>query len=297
MTTAAPIVSIVIPTHDRPAELRACLEALARQDVPSEQFEVVVVDDGSASPPTALIESFAGRVCAGLVVQGNAGAAAARNAGVRRAAGRIVAFTDDDCRPERGWVRAFVRRIEQNPDALVGGRTLNALPENPYSTASQLLVSYLYGYYNRDPDAAVFLTSNNFAMRTDRFHAVGGFDERFPRAAAEDRDLCDRWLRNGMRLVYAPDAVVHHAHALSLASFLRQHVNYGRGAFHFHRLRSERRSDPIVVEPLRFYLDLVRFPMRLGEERRRRLLAMLLALSQLANVGGFFAETLRHRRR
>lgn len=293
----APIVSIVIPTRDRPGPLRTRLQALEQQDLPREQFEVVVVDDGSAVPPTSLIESLDGRIHASLVVQANAGPAAARNTGAKHASGRIVAFTDDDCRPDRGWVRTLAAHIDQDADALVGGRTVNALPDNPYAMASQLLISYLYGFYNRNPGAVVFLTSNNFAMRADRFHAVGGFDERFPLAAGEDRDLCDRWLRNGMRLVYTPDAVVRHAHPLSLTGFVRQHTNYGRGAFHYHRFRRERTDDPIPVEPLRFYVDLILYPVRLDGERGRWCLAMLLGLSQAANAVGFFTEKLRHRHR
>ena len=126
---------------------------------------------------------------------------------------------------------------------------MNALPDNPYATASQLLISYLYEYFNRSSRAALFLTSNNFAMRRDRFHAVGGFDERFPLAGGEDREFCDRWLRKGMRLVHTHDAVIQHAHPLSLTSFVRQHANYGRGAYHYHQRRRERSDDPSRSSP------------------------------------------------
>jgi glycosyltransferase involved in cell wall biosynthesis len=119
-----------------------------------------------------------------LFMQTNSGPAAARKAGARRASGQIVAFTDDDCRPEPEWARARAARIDKDPDALVGGHTVNALPDNPSATASLLLISYLHDYYNRSPETALFLTANNFAMRRDRFQAVSGFDERFPVAGA-----------------------------------------------------------------------------------------------------------------
>jgi len=292
-----PAISVVVPTRNRPSELGRCLDALAEQDLPAERFEVIVVDDGSAEAPAALIDSFSARLPVILVTKPSSGPAAARNAGVQRAASPIVAFTDDDCRPETGWLRALAERIERDPDCLMGGRTLNALPENPYSEASQLLISYLYDYYNRDPERAFFLTSNNFAMRVDRFVAVGGFDERFPLAAGEDRDLCERWRQNGLRLVYAPQAVVRHAHELSLTSFCRQHFNYGRGAFHFHRLRAERTKERSPVEPARFYVDLVRYPVRHGGRHGPLLYAMLLGISQVANAAGFYAESIRHRLR
>jgi len=126
-------------------------------------------------------------------------------------------------------------RLARMPQHMVGGRTVNALTNNPYATASQLLVNYLYEYYNRDPDHARFFTSNNLALPAELFHRVGGFDVRLTHAAGEDRDLCARWLEQGFGMSYEPAAVVHHAHDLTLRKFWRQHFHYGRAAFSFYR--------------------------------------------------------------
>jgi glycosyltransferase involved in cell wall biosynthesis len=283
---AAPFFSIVIPTYNRPRQLAACLGALARADYRQDCFEVIVVNDGGP-PHDATIASFKDRLDLKLLDQPHAGPAAARNLGATQARGALLVFTDDDCLPSVTWLSALARRCADS-DRAVGGRTLNALPDNPYSTASQLLIEYLYGYYNADRDRARFLTSNNVAFPTALFRRVGGFDAAWPHAAAEDRDLCDRWLQNGFGMTYETEGIVYHAHPLTLRSFLRQHFGYGLGAFWFHRLRAKRGQGPIEVEPLRFYCDLIKYPFVQRQGLRAPLLALLLAMTQLANATGYF---------
>jgi GT2 family glycosyltransferase len=291
-----PSFTIVIPTFARPRQLEACLEALASMEYPRDRFEVVVVDDGSPESPEAVVAQFAGRLDLTLRRQANAGAAAARNHGAQQARGPYLAFTDDDCAPAPGWLSALASALAHWPDRAVGGRTVNALPNNPYATASQLLISYLYEYYNSGPGGARFFTSNNLAVPAEQFAHLGGFDAHYPRAGAEDRDFCDRWLTWGGQMAYAPEAVVYHAHRLTLRSYWRQHVNYGRGAYHLHRTRALRRQARIRIEPASFYLRLVGYPFRGQPGQRAPVLAALLALSQAANALGFFWERIGHSR-
>src|SRR5437016_6865605 len=189
--TRPPVFSIVVPTYNRPGQLAACLQALAHLSYPKDCFEAIVVDDGGQTRPDEVVASFRDRLDLTLLRQPHAGPAAARNTGVVKARGAFLAFTDDDCRPWRDWLKTLAVRLAKDPDCIVGGRTINALPDNPYSSASQHLIDYLYSYYNADPDRARFLTSNNLTLAADRFRAIGGFDTTFPGAAAEDRDFCD----------------------------------------------------------------------------------------------------------
>ena len=290
-----PRVSVVVPTRDRPLALARCLDALAGLEYPRDRFEVLVVDDASARPLEALVAAYRARIDVTLVVQAHAGPAAARNAGAARGRGDLLAFTDDDCAPAPGWLRILASYLERAPDRAVGGRTLNALAGDPYATASQLLIDYLYAYYNADPEGPRFLTSNNFAVEVDRFRSIGGFDATWPHAAGEDREFCDRWRQHGYRLTYAADAVVHHAHALTFGGFCRQHFTYGRGAFFFHRARARRGQPRVRVEPRRFYVELLRHPSSRRAARAARL-TLLLALAQAANAAGFFWETGVNRR-
>jgi GT2 family glycosyltransferase len=164
---------------------------------------------------------------------------------------------------------------------------VNALPRNPYSTASQLLVDYLARYYNRRPDDAAFATSNNLAFPTALYHQCGGFDPSFPLPAAEDRELCDRWRSLGLRVVGVPEAIVAHDHALGPGAFWRQHFNYGRGAVSFHRARRRRGDGRVQVEPVEFYRRMLLEPFARERPPRAAALAGLLLLSQVAHLAGY----------
>lgn len=291
----APDFSIIIPTFARPAQLASCLEALVRLDYSREGFEVIVVDDGGKTPPD-VIKSAQDRVAVTLLSQTHAGPAAARNAGAMRARGKYLAFTDDDCLPAENWLQALKARFDRAPDHLIGGRVVNGFPENPYSTAAQLLVDYVCGYYNSNGNQTKFFASNNLAVPADRFHAIGGFDTSFPLAAAEDREFSDRWQHYGYTKTYAPEVSVCHASALTLHSFCRQQFRYGRGAFGFHQARACRKQNGIRLEPASFYLRLLQYPLRHeGWGVPGLALALLLLLSQGAVATGFLVEMLMRR--
>jgi GT2 family glycosyltransferase len=282
--------SIIIPTRNRHRQLTACLDAIARLQYPRSRFEVVIVNDGGDASIESVILPFEDRLDVVLLHQPGAGPATARNAGAKKAKGRFIAFTDDDCMPAPDWLRRLADRFDSDSSSAFGGRTINFLTDNAYSTASQLLVSYLYDYYNADPDAARFLATNNIALPADVFHALDGFDPIFPRAAAEDRDFCDRLRLAGYRLRYAPEIIVYHSHPLRPHTFWRQHFFYGRGAFRFQQVRVQRSGGPFQLEPVRFSTGLFQYGFAAEEEHPPALLAVLLTISQIANTIGFLWE-------
>jgi GT2 family glycosyltransferase len=282
------LFSIIIPTYNRPDRLHTCLESIAKLDYPHADFEVIIVDDGSKTPLDSIVDRFKTELDLKLLRQSNAGPASARNAGAAIATGEFLVFTDDDCLPTANWLTVLAAQFQLTPKALVGGQTLNALPKNLYSTASQVLIDYLYEYYNNGKATANFFASNNFALPADTFRSIAGFDTTFPLAAGEDREFCDRWLARGWRLVYAPQARVYHAHQLNLSTFWRQHFNYGRGAFCFHQTRAHRSQGQIKVEPLSFYFNLIAYPCFKMSLDPALFVSGLLLLSQTANIMGFF---------
>jgi GT2 family glycosyltransferase len=282
--------SVVVPTRNRPTQLARCLETLGRLDYPSDRFEVIVVDDGGEI-------DLQPRVVPGLehliiVKRDHAGPAAARNAGAEAAAGDLLAFVDDDCEVDRRWLAALDHVLAgPRVGVAVAGRVINALPNDMYATATQHLIDYARDWYVRNDPERRYATSNNLALAKDAFFDVGGFDPRFSLAAAEDREFSRRWLKSGRRIVDAPDALVRHAHHLALRGFLRQHFNYGRGAFIFHGDSGGRFS------ATRFYTGLLVSPMRAGTEPRRSIaLSGLLVSSQVATVAGYLREAAAARR-
>ncbi|MBD2059306.1 glycosyltransferase [Oculatella sp. FACHB-28] len=288
--TQHPIFSIIIPTYARPERLTNCLQAIAQLDYPGDRFEVIVVDDGSPTSMEAVVAPFRDQLHLTLIRQVNAGPAKARNVGAEQANGQFLVFTDDDCAPVRDWLKALESRFTTTPSCIIGGRTFNALPNNLYSTASQVLIDYLYKYYSVEGDRSSFFASNNIALPADQFRALGGFDTSFSLAAGEDREFCDRWLHHGYLMLYAPEVQVYHAHSLTLPKFWQQHFNYGRGAFCFHQSRARRNVEQIKVEPLSFYLNLLTYPLSQTSPLQGLLISVLFLLSQLANITGFLWE-------
>lgn len=288
-----PSFSVIVPTYNRPQRLSECLGALAKLDYHRDRVEIIVVDDGSEIDLSSVVARERGGIEIQLLRQENQGPAAARNHGAQVARGDFLAFTDDDCAPLADWLISFALQFGKTPNALVGGQTINALEDNPYSTASQQLIDYLYNYYNGEGKSITFFASNNIALPRHLFEALGGFDISFPLAAAEDREFCDRWLHQGHMMAYMPQARIYHSHGLSLQSFWKQHFGYGRGAYCFHQTRAKRNAAPMEVEPLSFYRNLLRYPLTHSTQHSGYLLSSLLFLSQFATTAGFFKERLQ----
>ena len=294
-----PFFSVIVPTYQRPEPLKGCLAALSQLDYPRDRFEVIVVNDGDPTLSESAIAPYRSGAKSNLNIQllyqENTGPAGARNTGAKRAKGTLLAFTDDDCRPTSNWLSAIATYWNNHSTDevfAVGGEVLNALPNNLYSAASQLHGDAVYAYFNRQQGDATFFASCNFAVPREVYQRLGGFDERFPMAAAEDRAFCDRWLREGYSLRYVPVARVYHAHYLSFWRFIRQHFNYGRGAFFFHQARAYEAIPPVKTD-LKFYWHLVTYPFKTAPFFRAVLLAALFVGCNLAKTAGFFWERLK----
>lgn len=278
--TAAPQLSVVVPTRDRPAALARCLAALVGQTVRA--LEVVVVDDASRDA-RAVASVVAGITPARLVRGAGRGPAAARNAGARAARAPVICFTDDDCAPAPGWAAALAEAVAAGADA-AAGPTRNAVPDSPAAVAAQTITNHLIdARLDSRTGRLGFAPTCNLACRAEILRVLP-FDERYPLAAGEDRDWCARLLAGGHTLVRAPTAVVDHHQELSPAAFWRQQLRYGRGAHRFHRTGA-----PGLARP-RFYAGLLRRGFASGP-----VAGALVCTAQLATVVGLALEA-RERR-
>ena len=196
-----PSVTIVIPTRGRPALLRRCLRALARQTYPCNRYDVVVVEDGGPGSAKAVVEKVLASqpwLTIHYSYVNSTGPAAARNAGWRLASGEIIGFTDDDAVPHPGWVEQAIRAFSGGADA-VSGRTIVPISRRPTD----------YERNTKKLETAPFVTCNAFCRR-DLLERIGGFDTRFTRAWREDSDLQFALLQAGATIVRAEDAIVYH---------------------------------------------------------------------------------------
>jgi glycosyltransferase involved in cell wall biosynthesis len=196
-----PRVAVVIPTRDRPLLLARCLAALRAQTLDPADFEIIVAADAPAAPTRETVEEAGapnGPPVRYVPVVGRHGPAAARNAGWRLAVAPTIAFTDDDCIPEPGWLAAGLAALHEG---VVGVRGRVVVPRPATPSDYQRTVGWL--------EQAEFVTANCFCRRA-ALAAVGGFDERFTAAWREDSDLYFTLLERGNRFGDAPGAVVVH---------------------------------------------------------------------------------------
>jgi glycosyltransferase involved in cell wall biosynthesis len=240
-----PRFSVVIPTFQRPGTLARVLEALERQeDAPD--FEVVVVDDGSADETGRLLAGHRPSHAFRFFSQKNAGPAAARNRGIEQARGDRILFLGDDTVPEPKLIAMHARAHEaaRNGDALaVLGYT--TWPEERRVTPflhhiNEYGLQFGYGLIE-DPEAVPFnfFYTSNISLPRALLLAADLFDTTFPHAAWEDIEIAYRLTQRGMRIVYRPEAVARHYHDISFASFRRRQASSGESAAVFFEKHPE----------------------------------------------------------
>lgn len=221
------LVSVVMATYNRARDLERALTAIADQRT-TRPIECIVVDDASTDETSEILHRWtASHVLAVRVERraSNGGPAAARNLGWRLAHGGVVAFTDDDCRPEPGWLDALVEPIAAGAADVTTGRVV----PDPDDEIRSLWVHT----FSFDGELPAFATCNA-AYRRSTLESVGGFDESF--RAGEDVDLGHRALATGARHRHVSGAVVRHARTnLGYLAFLRTRVRWGDSVRAFRR--------------------------------------------------------------
>jgi GT2 family glycosyltransferase len=229
-----PRISVVICTYNGERWLPGCFEALSRVDYPD--WEAIVVSDGSVDrsvelardrPGVRLIESTENR-----------GLASARNLGLGAATGEIVAYLDDDARPDADWLRQLALAFQCSSHAAIGGPNLAPPDDGP---VAQCVAAAPGGpvHVLVDDDLAEHIPGCNMAIRRDCLEVIGGFDPRYW-IAGDDVDLCWRLQREGYTIGFSPAAVVWHHRRASVRRYLKQQYEYGKAEGLLHEKWPER---------------------------------------------------------
>jgi GT2 family glycosyltransferase len=231
-----PVVSVVVPTHDRADYLAVTLDSLNAQEFDS-PYEVIVVDDGSRDDT------------AGVARRANAmyirhfparGVNAARNEGARAASAPLIAFVDDDVYAAPGWLRALVRGAHEHPDAEAFGGPIRARFEGPAprSCGRELppITTLDLGTTDRE---AQLVWSANMLVRRAALARVGEFDESLP-TGGDEEDWLRRLRANGGKVVYLAAAGLDHrrkGNDARLRSLMRSAYHRGRNLRAYDRRR------------------------------------------------------------
>ena len=226
-------LSVIIPTFNRKETLRTCLANLAMQMLPARRWEVIVVDDGSTDGTEELCRTFPSLYRLKYIRQENAGAGAARRAGVEQASGEYVLFINDDTMAHPSLLTEHLRAQHEHrqdkvavlgdfryPDEALGRALTCFLYTSPFLFPQVKLEPGLHS------DPAYFITCN-LSVRRDVVLAAGSFDPEFP--VAEDTDLGIRLQAAGYRVLYHPTALAFHDHlGMTIADLVRRAHVYGR---------------------------------------------------------------------
>ena len=239
-----PFFSVIIPTWNRPQALHDCLQSFTTLDYPADRWELIVVNDGGEASFTAVTDQLCGALPLQLITIEHAGPASARNAGAKQSRGDFIAFTDDDCRIFPDWLNQFLAGFSDPRWDALGGQSVTPFEQNVGEKAWQHLTDFLYEFMRDDAGNSLLLISNNAAYRRATFESLGGFDETFPLAAAEDMELSYRLLHHDYRQRFFPEAKVWHYHHLSAWGHILQQFRYGRGGYYFKEVqKNQPKSD------------------------------------------------------
>lgn len=208
-------ISVVIPTYNRASYVGTCLEHVAAQTV--RPAEVVVVDASPGQETADVVRRFPG-VDYVRSPHGRGTTATSRAMGLERVTGDVVAFLDDDAYPRPDWLEQLLLRYEDPQVVGVGGRTINGQPGEEAEGRDQvgrlLDDGSLTGYFAAVTDGDVevdHMLGANMSMRRSVIEDLGGIRDLYPGTCLrEESDIALRARAAGHRLLYTPDAVVHH---------------------------------------------------------------------------------------
>jgi GT2 family glycosyltransferase len=207
----SPRISVVIPAFERVSALRSCLRCVepSEQTLSADSYEVIVTDDSRTREVQKIIRREFPWV---RWVQGpRRGPAANRNCGAKAAVGEWIAFTDDDCLPDRNWLLALCDAVDKEQADLLEGRTV--CPDRTNAPMEETIENLQGGNF----------WTCNLAVRRRAFESLKGFDEDFEEAAQEDTEFAWRACARGLRSQFVEGALVRHpARQLTLAQLWRR---------------------------------------------------------------------------
>lgn len=255
-------------------------------------FEVIIVSDGSEDGTNEYLKAVDNPRLL-FVIQDQRGPAAARNAGIQKAVGIYIAFTDDDCLVPPDWLIGFQQVFSKSGGDVIGGKVENVLKDNIYSDVSQGLINYLVETSKEKNHAIPFLTSNNLAMKKRIMGNVISFDERFRKAGGEERALLLKLCAKGARIQYSSGITVSHQHEMNLTQFIRQHFHYGEGSCMLYRFVARETNLPISPLPISRYADFV--VKMFSEHGLMGIMRFLIfLLGQTSVLSGYFFGWFKH---
>jgi glycosyltransferase involved in cell wall biosynthesis len=244
----SPVMSVIIPTYNRAALLRSSLASLVAQTLGPEQYEVIVVDDGSTDDTSEVCREFQSRLRFQYLHIANSGISAAKNLGIFASSAPVLLFFDDDDIATPNLLREHLRSHRQYPGENVAilGYTcwapgMMVTPVMEYITdVGQLLFAYKSLRHNQRLDYTYFWGGRTSCKRSFLV-AHGVFNQDFP-SIIEDVELGYRLSKFNLSIVFNRNAVSHMVRPVTYDAFCRRCERVGAALYLLARLH----PDPAV---------------------------------------------------
>ena len=294
----SPELSLVVTVRNEAARLPTLLDALGRQTLPTRRYELLVVDDASEDDTRAIAGRHPGAQV--IALPAHAGLPAGRNVGVRWALAPVIVFTDGDCVPSADWLERGLERLrETGAEILAGGIDM---PLSSHPSIAALVDATVY-FDQEGYTRAGFGAGANLWISREVFERFGLFNERVG-MYGDEAELCQRAVRGGARLVYAPDVSLVHPPRWRLRDLVRKSYLQGRGGAAHRRFGSGALHEqrPLFLSwrsyaPRRRIRGVDRLRRQAFQPSRSQLLGLYLgqyAMVRLPRLLGAVAGEVRH---
>jgi mycofactocin glycosyltransferase len=233
-----PTVSIVIPVRNRPREIAACLDSLAKLDYPSHKIEIIVVDDASTDQTPNVVATYPVRL---IALKEHRQASFCRNTAAREAQGDLLAFIDSDCLADPLWLKGLVGIFKDATVGAVGGMVDAYYEEKGLDHYEKVKSSLKVGGWfrgSKEGDNFFYVPACNLLVRRDLFLHLDGFKEELH--VGEDVDFCWRLRDAGSHVEYRPMGKVFHKHRNRLGPFCSRRFDYGTSEPWLQKFHAER---------------------------------------------------------
>lgn len=213
--------SVIIPCYNAASHIKDLFESLRNQTLPQNEFEVIVVDDGSQDKTASLVRKYPFI----YLFQKNQGAGSARNFGVQKSQGQILLFTDSDCIVPRDWVgkHTLVQERNEKIGIIVGG--VKKPKEKSLVAWADFFSSWFNAHENLDRHLVKdYSPSVNASLKKEIFKKVGGFSRK--KLTGEDVDFCFRAQKLGVKILFDPSLSLWHK-SPKFKGFLKHNYNWG----------------------------------------------------------------------
>jgi len=238
-----PIISVVIPTHNRRNLLCKTIDCLCKQDIDTSDFEIILVDDASTDRTRETIEAIKKTVRIKYIYNdANRGRAISRNLGIKAALGEYILMLDDDIWASTSLVSSHLENHKREKGKIAVLGAIRASDKIPKTLVNLYLNNHHEWCYHQMIEKSEDLPSNfcktaNISIKRSTIKKIGLFNEGFRYYGGEDTELGCRMRTYGIRMVFNEKALGYHFHNENIETLTLKYREYAKSMIYIAMLQ------------------------------------------------------------